>query len=238
MHFCTIAGIRRRNRLAGGRPPARTGRAGRLEQTRFVRELLAFNARALFGSQAVAGPGINLIEGFDQPWKRRLEGAMGGYWGMFDADGRPRVTLRGVVVGDPQWWRVPLGMVIGSVAGWLWARGHGTACSAAGEVALRRRLLTCSAMGVAGAGIVALALLQWQMLLEWSRSPLDWALGVSAATTAGLCALAAAGRLARILIGTSSPGSRPGVLAALRTASAREHRHWRWHKWCCSAALY
>ncbi|MGB4857120.1 MAG: hypothetical protein WBP37_16685, partial [Candidatus Dechloromonas phosphoritropha] len=55
----------------------------------------------------------------------------------------------------------------------------------------------------------------------WSRSPLDWALGVSAATTAGLCALAAAGRLARILIGTSSPGSRPGVLAALRTASAR-----------------
>ena len=195
---------------------------GRLEQTRFVRELLAVNARAPLGSQAVAGPGINLIEGFDQPWKRRLEGAMGGYWGMFKADGRPRVTLRGAVVGDPRWWRVPLGMVIGSVAGWLWARGHGTPRSAAGGAALRRRLLiTCSAMGLAGAGIVALALLQWQMLLEWSRGPLDWALGVSAAAAAGLCALAAAGRLARILGGASSAGSRPGVLAALRTASAR-----------------
>lgn len=28
----------------------------------------------------------NLIEAFDQPWKRISEGAVGGYWGIFDAD--------------------------------------------------------------------------------------------------------------------------------------------------------
>lgn len=28
----------------------------------------------------------NYIEAFDQPWKRISEGAVGGYWGLFDAD--------------------------------------------------------------------------------------------------------------------------------------------------------
>ena len=27
---------------------------------------------------------VNVIEAFDQPWKRWLEGATGGYWGIFD----------------------------------------------------------------------------------------------------------------------------------------------------------
>ena len=27
---------------------------------------------------------VNVIEAFDQPWKRRLEGTVGGYWGLFD----------------------------------------------------------------------------------------------------------------------------------------------------------
>lgn len=27
---------------------------------------------------------VNVIEAFDQPWKRQLEGTVGGYWGLFD----------------------------------------------------------------------------------------------------------------------------------------------------------
>ena len=27
---------------------------------------------------------VNLIEAYDQPWKRALEGTVGGYWGLFD----------------------------------------------------------------------------------------------------------------------------------------------------------
>jgi glucan 1,3-beta-glucosidase len=31
---------------------------------------------------------VNVIEAFDQPWKRRLEGTVGGHWGLFDAYSR------------------------------------------------------------------------------------------------------------------------------------------------------
>ena len=62
---------------------------GYLEQARFVRELMARHA-----AQPLS---FNLIEGFDQPWKRSLEGAMGGAWGLFDAQGRARVALNGPV---------------------------------------------------------------------------------------------------------------------------------------------
>ena len=28
---------------------------------------------------------VNLIEAYDQPWKRQLEGTVGGHWGIYDA---------------------------------------------------------------------------------------------------------------------------------------------------------
>ncbi len=73
---------------AGRRRAASAARRcpGRLEQARFVRELLA--------RQAGEPLAFNLIEGFDQPWKRDLEGAMGGAWGLFDAEGGPARTAR------------------------------------------------------------------------------------------------------------------------------------------------
>lgn len=45
----------------------------------------------------------NLIEAFDQPWKRRLEGAVGGYWGLFDADRQEKDALAGPVSNQPDW---------------------------------------------------------------------------------------------------------------------------------------
>ncbi len=192
---------------------------GRLEQTRFVRELLAVQASPPFASGAGAWPAINLIEGFDQPWKRRQEGAMGGYWGVFDAAGRQRVSLRGAAVADPQWWQVPLAMVVGAITGLLGALQRGVRPPDAAADSVRRRVLVAVSMGLAGAATAPLALLQGQKLLEWSYRPLDWVLGGSVSVAAGLCAFAAAVRLARILAGRSSPGVRPGFLGALRTAS-------------------
>lgn len=47
---------------------------------------------------------LNVIEAFDQPWKRWLEGSVGGYWGIFDrATGRP-FTLTGGAVSDHPYW--------------------------------------------------------------------------------------------------------------------------------------
>lgn len=45
----------------------------------------------------------NLIEAFDQPWKRNNEGAVGGYWGLFDADRNDKGVLAGAVSNLPDW---------------------------------------------------------------------------------------------------------------------------------------
>ncbi len=45
----------------------------------------------------------NLIEAFDQPWKRANEGAVGGYWGLFDADRHDKGVLAGDVSNLPDW---------------------------------------------------------------------------------------------------------------------------------------
>jgi len=39
----------------------------------------------------------NLIEAFDQPWKRSLEGTAGGYWGIFNVDMVPKFAFSGEV---------------------------------------------------------------------------------------------------------------------------------------------
>jgi exo-beta-1,3-glucanase (GH17 family) len=48
---------------------------------------------------------LNIIEAFDQPWKRWLEGTVGGQWGIFDRNtGAPKFDLAGNAVSDhPQW---------------------------------------------------------------------------------------------------------------------------------------
>ncbi|MGD9973476.1 MAG: hypothetical protein AB7S77_10475 [Desulfatirhabdiaceae bacterium] len=45
----------------------------------------------------------NLIEAFDQPWKRISEGAVGGYWGLYDADRVDKNIVSGPVSNFPNW---------------------------------------------------------------------------------------------------------------------------------------
>lgn len=63
-----------------GWPSAGRMREGALpspvNQARVVQEVLALAKRDKFR--------LNVIEAFDQPWKRRLEGTVGGHWGLFD----------------------------------------------------------------------------------------------------------------------------------------------------------
>ncbi|MDP1767051.1 MAG: beta (1-6) glucan synthase, partial [Methylotenera sp.] len=39
----------------------------------------------------------NLIEAIDQPWKRKLEGTVGGYWGIYNTELSPKFTFNGDV---------------------------------------------------------------------------------------------------------------------------------------------
>jgi hypothetical protein len=48
---------------------------------------------------------VNVIEAFDQPWKRRLEGTVGGYWGLLDDATRQAKFEWGRPVSNHPLWR-------------------------------------------------------------------------------------------------------------------------------------
>jgi glucan 1,3-beta-glucosidase len=80
----------RAGRMRGGALPSPSN------QARAIGETLALAQRENFR--------VNIIEAFDQPWKRALEGAAGRYWGIFDrAAGAPFFTLGGAVSDHPDW---------------------------------------------------------------------------------------------------------------------------------------
>ncbi|MCX7088904.1 MAG: glycosyltransferase [Methylococcales bacterium] len=44
-----------------------------------------------------------VVEAFDQPWKMSLEGSVGAYWGVFNADRQPKFSMDGDVFSMPKW---------------------------------------------------------------------------------------------------------------------------------------
>ena len=48
---------------------------------------------------------VNVIEAFDQPWKRALEGTTGGHWGLLDAQTRAFKFVWGQAVSNHPLWR-------------------------------------------------------------------------------------------------------------------------------------
>ncbi|MDB6062073.1 MAG: ndvB [Verrucomicrobiaceae bacterium] len=44
-----------------------------------------------------------IMEAFDQPWKMKQEGAVGAYWGVFNADRQPKFALKGPLQPIPEW---------------------------------------------------------------------------------------------------------------------------------------
>jgi exo-beta-1,3-glucanase (GH17 family)/cellulose synthase/poly-beta-1,6-N-acetylglucosamine synthase-like glycosyltransferase len=45
-----------------------------------------------------------VLEAFDQPWKRKnSEGAVGAYWGVYNADRQPKFPFTKPIVGIPEW---------------------------------------------------------------------------------------------------------------------------------------
>ncbi|MCB1887109.1 MAG: beta-1,6-glucan synthase [Rhodocyclaceae bacterium] len=127
---------------------------GRIAQARFVRELLLQANRE--------GWDYNLIEAFDQPWKRRLEGTVGGYWGVLDGKGRPHFPLDGPVAERAGWGGLPWAALVGA-----------TILAGAAALARRRREWQI-AWGIAGlwAGLalglaVEHAMVAWRDWREW-----------------------------------------------------------------------
>ncbi len=70
---------------------------------------------------------VNLIEAFDQPWKRALEGTVGGHWGLLFGDTRePKFAWGQPVSNHPHWiWQALGGVLLAAaVFGVAWWTGH------------------------------------------------------------------------------------------------------------------
>ncbi|HEU0084671.1 MAG TPA: beta-(1-6) glucans synthase, partial [Bradyrhizobium sp.] len=51
---------------------------------------------------------VNLIEAYDQPWKRQLEGTVGGYWGLFDSEKRAVKYPPGQPISNYPFWQLQM----------------------------------------------------------------------------------------------------------------------------------
>ena len=95
-------------------------------QARVIQDVVALAKRENFR--------VNVIEAFDQPWKRALEGTVGGYWGLLDAGTRDYKFIWGQPVSNhPQWkWQAGGGIafVILIFAAAFLARRGGTSAAA------------------------------------------------------------------------------------------------------------
>ncbi|HEV7215763.1 MAG TPA: beta-(1-6) glucans synthase, partial [Chloroflexota bacterium] len=84
-----------------GWPSAGRMREGALpspaEQARVVQDVLALAKREKFR--------VNVIEAFDEPWKRALEGTVGGHWGLLDDATRTPKFIWGEAVSNHPLWR-------------------------------------------------------------------------------------------------------------------------------------
>jgi exo-beta-1,3-glucanase (GH17 family) len=120
-------------RMREGALPSRTN------QARVVSEILLLAKQEGFR--------VNLIEAYDQPWKRQLEGTVGGYWGLLD-------SVRREV-------KYPPGEPISNFPLWKWQMGFGLGLSAlvfgAAFLTLRRRPWTPRLSAWIAVGISATA---------------------------------------------------------------------------------
>jgi glucan 1,3-beta-glucosidase len=164
-----------------------------VNQARFIRE---FAVRA-----KLENIDYNVVEAFDQPWKRKLEGAVGGYWGLYDAADNPKFPFQGPVAEAP---------------GWSLAAYAGMAAFCAALVLLQRRkrpigvdgVLALLAVGIFGGGTFVGVC---RDLLMANRNALEWAVTGAYAFSLLLAVFALGGPLAA----WCSHGETPPCLAPL-----------------------
>jgi len=129
---------------------------GRVNQARYIREFTAL--------AEARGIPYNLIEAFDQPWKRPPEGTVGGYWGLQDVHGEDKFPFSGPLAEQPHATEVlRVGYAIGALGALL------------GALAFPRNRLRAGVVGSsAGLLTVAIAARQWLYLSLGNTNVVDW----------------------------------------------------------------
>jgi glucan 1,3-beta-glucosidase len=175
---------------------------GVISQARFVRE---FTAWAQHNDIQ-----YNLIEAFDQPWKRAQEGTVGGYWGMYDTHGEPKFPLQGAMAEDPHWQRG------------LWGGGGGALLFVAAGLLFARRLGRPDLLLLTLAGLAAgaIAVMQWRYLATTNRSLTEWIASLAIV----LVGWALYGWIVLAFAGRDSRGRLPAPESIFETLDSLDHR--------------
>ena len=98
----------------------------------------------------------NVVEAFDQPWKAKLEGTVGAFWGVVDSHRDVKYGMSGPVQANPLWaWHAALSIVLGVGAALYVLRPGKEYCFG------RTVLVAALAQGLAAATI-------WQGLNAWT----------------------------------------------------------------------
>lgn len=169
--------------------PRRSASASVVNEARYLRGFLRY-------ADTVKLP-YNVIEAFDQPWKRVQEGTAGGYWGIFDAQARPKFPMQGPVTEIPRWW---FGWVAGGVIALVFM----------GMGGWRRRW-----RGAAGWGALALGGMASGTALAWQVRQMSYACGP--AWEWALSAVACIAALATALVLAREGAARLSGVAAERS---------------------
>lgn len=156
-------------------------------QARVLHEVLALTKRENFR--------VNLIEAFDQPWKRRLEGTVGGHWGLLDASNRQPKFRWGEAVSNHPLWRL---QAAGGIALALLIFG----AALAGTAAERPRRGDWSSVAVIA--LAAGILIGWTIEDALAQS-LGWGGLVRAVVLVGLASAAPIAAAAALARGTAVP---------------------------------
>lgn len=136
-----------------------------LNQARYIREFAQ--------SAAAHGWRYNIIEAIDQPWKRQLEGTVGGHWGLYGTDLEPKFDFSG-----------PLAERNDDYLPWLYAASGLVlllGCALAIQERRKSALLAVAALG-AVSGLCFM--LQLQYLLAAVRDSVDF-IALGSLTLAG-----------------------------------------------------
>jgi exo-beta-1,3-glucanase (GH17 family) len=170
-----------------GWPSAGRMREGALpslaNEGRVIQDVLALAKRDHFH--------VNVIEAFDAPWKRALEGTVGGHWGILDAGTRePKFVIGEAISNHPRWKLQAAGGVVFAVlifAAALAARRKdavpGTAWLAVGANAITGGILT--GWAIENVPIESLSAGGWLRSLAFCAVALASPLVVSAAIARG-----------------------------------------------------
>jgi len=177
-------------------------------QARVLSEVLARSKREGFR--------VNLIEAFDQPWKRYLEGTVGGHWGLFDDALQRKFAWGAALSNHRHWpWQAAGGVGLAALVFLAAIRASRRATESVSTAIWVAVALQAAIAGVLAGWSVEDAFLQSYDIGGWLRSSAWAALAIAAPIVGG--AMVAGGKsipaFSRILAARADRERDPLVLA-------------------------